>query len=234
MTGISVWQLALCLVPVLGVLWLDFTWRGGARDLGVAVLRMVAQLLAIGFVLVFLFGAASPLVGLGVIGVMIAVSSSIAIRVVKEKRGRAFRHALIALGIGGTAVLAFVLFGVLQLSDPLYQPRVMIPIAGMIYSNAMTAVTLAGERLETELANGREFSQARAAAWAAALIPQVNALLAVGLVSLPGMMTGQILSGVEPLIAVRYQIVVMAMVLQSAGYSVAIYLWLSGRSRARP
>ena len=56
------------------------------------------------------------------------------------------------------------------------------------------------------------------------MIPQVNALLAVGLVSLPGMMTGQILSGISPLVAVRYQIVVMAMVLGSAGISTILFL----------
>ena len=75
---------------------------------------------------------------------------------------------------------------------------------------------------------------ARSSAWTAALIPQINALLAVGLVSLPGMMTGQILSGVDPLIAVRYQIVIMAMILQASGFAVAIYLALAGRRhRAR-
>ena len=66
------------------------------------------------------------------------------------------------------------------------------------------------------------------------MIPQVNALLAVGLVSLPGMMTGQILSGVDPLIAVRYQIVVMAMILQASGFSVAIFLWLCARRSPEP
>ncbi|MDX1733734.1 MAG: ABC transporter permease, partial [Halioglobus sp.] len=67
---------------------------------------------------------------------------------------------------------------------------------------------------------------ARLAAYQAAMIPVINALLAVGLVSLPGMMTGQILSGVSPLIAARYQIMVMCMIFASAGISTALFLAL--------
>ena len=62
------------------------------------------------------------------------------------------------------------------------------------------------------------------------MIPQINSLLAVGLVALPGMMTGQILSGVSPLIAVRYQIMIMAMVLGTAGIGAAMMLWLLARN----
>ena len=67
-------------------------------------------------------------------------------------------------------------------------------------------------------------------AFNAALIPQINAFLAVGLVSLPGMMTGQILSGVSPLVAVRYQIMVMSMVMATSCIAVALYLWLENRA----
>jgi putative ABC transport system permease protein len=73
--------------------------------------------------------------------------------------------------------------------------------------------------------------QTRHNALQAGLIPLLNSLLAVGLVSLPGMMTGQILSGIEPLIAARYQIVVMAMLFGSSGISAACYLWLATRAR---
>ena len=73
---------------------------------------------------------------------------------------------------------------------------------------------------------GIEFEQAREIAFKACMIPQINSLLAVGLVSLPGMMTGQILSGVDPLIAVRYQIMIMTMILSSAGISAIIYFLL--------
>ncbi|MGR3290071.1 MAG: ABC transporter permease, partial [Paracoccaceae bacterium] len=161
------------------------------------------------------------------VAVMILVSAWISIRVIKHDRGRALGRSIISLGLAGGVVLAFVLFVVLRISEPWYQPRLIIPIAGMIFSSAMTAITLAAERFNREREAGQSYEAARRAAWTAALIPQINALLAVGLVSLPGMMTGQILSGVDPLIAVRYQIVVMAMILQSSGLSVAIFLTLS-------
>ena len=165
---------------------------------------------------------------------MMLISAVIGVRLIKVDRARAFRDALAALGIAGLAVLGWTMFVVLGLHDPWYQPRLIVPVAGMIFSNAMTGITLAAERLQSELAQGAEMKAARSSAWTAALIPQINALLAVGLVSLPGMMTGQILSGVDPLIAVRYQIVIMAMILQASGFAVAIYLALAGRRhRAR-
>jgi len=189
--------------------------------------RMLIQLLLIGFALVFLLETTNPAVGFLVVLVMIAVSAIISIRLVTEDRRGAAIKAVIALGFAGGFVLVFVLFVVLRLNDPWYQPRFMIPIAGMVFSNAMTAITLAAERFQNARSEGQSYETARSAAWVAALIPQINALLAVGLVSLPGMMTGQILSGVDPLIAVRYQIVVMAMLLQASGFAVAIFLWLS-------
>jgi putative ABC transport system permease protein len=96
----------------------------------------------------------------------------------------------------------------------------------MIFANAMNAVSISAERFENESEGGYSYIEARATSYKAALIPIINSLFAVGLVSLPGMMTGQILSGVDPLIAVRYQMMVMLMILGSAGISVAIYLRL--------
>ena len=120
--------------------------------------------------------------------------------------------------------MALVIAGVLTL-DPWYQPRFVIPLAGMIFANAMNAVSLCAERFETERDAGKTYTQARRAAFGSSLIPQVNGFLAVGLVSVPGMMTGQILSGISPLIAARYQVMVMCMVLSSAGLSVIVYLY---------
>jgi putative ABC transport system permease protein len=94
----------------------------------------------------------------------------------------------------------------------------------MLYANCMNAVSLVAERFEKER-EVHQYEKARSIAFRASLIPQINAFLAVGLVSLPGMMTGQILSGVDPIIAVRYQIMVMFMVLGSSGISTILYLW---------
>ena len=90
----------------------------------------------------------------------------------------------------------------------------------------MNTISLAGERYQTERSRGAEYPEARQAAMTAALIPQINTLLAVGLVALPGMMTGQVLSGVDPLVAARYQIMVMCMIFSTAGLAAALYLVL--------
>jgi putative ABC transport system permease protein len=230
MPDIGIPLLLLSLAPILALAWISHQWARSAWETAYATLRMLVQLLAVGFALVFVFKSPTPLVGGAVTLLMVAIASLIGIRTIQTNRLAAYVKALVSIGVTGALILAFILFGVLQLSDPAYQPRVMIPFAGMIFSNAMTAITLAAERLQRELETGTPYKDARTAAWTAALIPQINALLAVGLVSLPGMMTGQVLTGVDPLIAVRYQIVVMAMIFQSAGFSVAMFLLLSGRA----
>jgi putative ABC transport system permease protein len=94
-------------------------------------------------------------------------------------------------------------------------------------------VSVAAERFAMEIKQGMDSVNARNHAFKAGLIPIFNSLLAVGLVSLPGMMTGQILSGVSPLIAVRYQIVVMCMITGAAGMATALYLFLVTRKDVR-
>ncbi|MFW2403437.1 MAG: ABC transporter permease, partial [Gammaproteobacteria bacterium] len=100
---------------------------------------------------------------------------------------------------------------------------------GMIFAGSMTTISLAAERLHAELKNDVPLLEARRIALQASLIPVVNSLFAVGLVSLPGMMTGQILSGVSPMVAAKYQIVVMTMLFGASGISAAIYLTLASR-----
>ncbi len=110
--------------------------------------------------------------------------------------------------------------------DRWYQGSVVIPLAGMTFAVSMNTVSLAAERYEAETRRGSVHSEARHIALRSALIPQINSLFTVGLVSFPGMMTGQILSGVGPLVAVRYQIMVMSMLFGPAGISAACFLSL--------
>ena len=128
------------------------------------------------------------------------------------------------VGCGLTLIL--IIKGVLHLK-PWYLPSYLIPLASMIFANAMNTLSLAAERQEAELNRGMDYQEARNIAFKAALIPITNSMFAVGLVSLPGMMTGQILSGISPLIAARYQIMVMAMLYGSSGITTAIYLFIA-------
>lgn len=223
MIEISLPRLLLSLAPLLIVAWLMVRWSGDCRELLMATGRMLLQLLLVGYVLVFLFQVENLWVHLGVVAFMVGMSSWIAIRTVKENRMQAYRDALLAIGLGGGAVFALVVFGVLGLGSDA-EARYLIPLAGMIFANGMTAVTLSAERFDAERLRGIELLEARNIAWRSSLIPQINSFLAVGLVSIPGMMTGQILAGASPLSAVRYQIMVMAMILGSAGLAVALFL----------
>jgi putative ABC transport system permease protein len=101
----------------------------------------------------------------------------------------------------------------------------------MIFSHSMNSVSIAAERYAAEMNNGQKEESARRTAFQAALIPLVNSLMAVGLVSLPGMMTGQVLAGVSPLIAARYQIMVMCVLFGAAGLSAVCYLYWARKVR---
>jgi putative ABC transport system permease protein len=94
----------------------------------------------------------------------------------------------------------------------------------MIFASSMNGISLAYERVHSELFRDKKYDDARKKSLEAALIPSTNSLFAVGIVSLPGMMTGQIISGVSPLIAARYQILVMCMLYAAAGITTSLFL----------
>ena len=225
---LSLPQLALAFIPVAITLLILLRWSFGTANALYALCRMLVQLLLIGYVLAWIFGAHNGLLILLVLAIMLLASSWIAMGTVKEHRWQLLGASLISITIGGGLTLALITQLVLQM-EPWYLPRYMVPLAGMVFANAMTAVSLAAERLYAELGHGLGWEEARLTAYQAAMIPVINALFAVGLVSLPGMMTGQILSGVSPLIAARYQIMVMCMIFSAAGISTAIFLALSRR-----
>ena len=218
-------RLALAFVPVCAVLVIIHRWSLGTRSGLVAVLRMVTQLLLVGYVLTFIFESNSAAVVLSVVSVMLATAGWIALRPLGDERGTAYPKVLIAIGVGAVTVVVTATQGVLDLS-PWHNASVVIPFAGIVLANSMNTVSLAAERFRAERRHGAGYRDARHIAMSTALIPMTNSLLAVGIVSLPGMMTGQILSGVEPLIAVRYQILVMCMIFGSAGLATSCYLVL--------
>lgn len=215
------------LVPLGCVALLYFVWVGKKGEILFATLRMSVQLIAIGYVLVSLFSTESTLYLFALVVVMVVSASLIVRRNIRHKDWKTYATIFFSIGIAGSLNLAWVLFLVLELENPL-DARFVIPLAGMIYANAMNAISLCAERYEKEKEH-HEMEKARSIALKASMMPQINTFLAVGFVSLPGMMTGQILSGIDPLIAVRYQIVVMAMMLSSGAMSNFIYMYFSVR-----
>lgn len=218
-------NLAIAFIPVIIVIFITAKWRLGYKGTTYAVARMLLQLLLIGYFLTYIFKTESGVIVIAVLIVMLFSASWIALRTLSVPRKTLFAKSLLAIFLGGGTTLALMSQAVLNLT-PWYLPSYLIPLGGMIFANSMNSISLAGERLSAELNRDIPYVEARNIALQASLIPITNTLLAVGLVSLPGMMTGQILSGVSPLIAARYQIMVMCMTFGSAGLSAAIFLAL--------
>lgn len=223
MPTISWIALSWCVLPVAIVAVLYWRWLGNRSEVLIASARMTIQLIAVGYVLVVLFGNPSISTSLLVMAIMMVAASWIAIRPVRN-HPNVWQPAAAALIISVSSHLAISIGLVLDV-PVWYEPRVLIPLAGMYFSNTMTTISLAAERYFSERQAGQSPFDARNNAFRAAMIPQINGLLAVGLVALPGMMTGQILSGVSPLIAVRYQILIMTMMLGTCGVGSALLLW---------
>jgi len=228
--------LAAGLIRIIGV--------GGERDLLIAALRMIGQLLLVGYTLhlVFAIESAAPvLLVLLIMGGLAVHTVAARIRTRMPKLYRVVATAMLA-GCGGTTL--FFCYLVIGL-DPWYDPRYLIPLTGMIIGNSMTGASLAAERLSEEIRNRRDEIEtalclgatARQAcgdllkvAFQAALIPTVNAMAAMGIVFLPGMMTGQILSGTEPMTAVKYQIAIMCVITGSVAVTSFLILLQGYRS----
>lgn len=227
--AITLSDLTIAFIPVLIALYFLFRWSLDIKQASYGLSRMLVQLLLIGYLLSYIFYSDNILLITLVLIFMILVSSWIALRTQNAYRPILLKYGVMSISLGGGFTLVLISQGVLAI-DPWYQPQIIIPLAGMIFANAMNSISLAVERLLSELKNKIPFKAARIHALNAATIPVINSLFAVGLVSLPGMMTGQILSGVSPLIAARYQIIVMCMLFASSVISAVIFLYLSEKS----
>ena len=232
-------RLALALLLVGVVIAISIRQGLGlGRDLVVGSLRAVVQLYLVGLILAVGFQAAQWYWVLLILAVMTAVAAQAATsRLAKPMPGARGISAL-ALTVSTAVTLAYVI-GVIVRVRPWYEPQYIIPIAGMILGSAMTSAALAGDRLQGDLRvradevearlalgfSGREAVQPMArTALRAAMIPTVNGMMTVGLVQLPGMMTGQILAGSSPLLAIKYQLVVVFM--QAAATALASLLFV--------
>lgn len=242
---ISPWQLLLCLGFVCLAGGTSFYHKLGlGRDLLVGTIRTFAQLFLMGYVLKFVFEVHVSWIVLLIFTFMIGAAVHIIKGRVKETSVSFVFPTFVSMLLSYTLV-SYVVTAVIVGAKPWWTPQYFIPLAGMIVGNSMTAVSIALERLFSDLRSRRNEVEMRLALGAdyreasqdilrnavrAGMIPSINSLMAVGLVSLPGMMTGQILSGTDPLVAIRYQIVVMLMIV--AGTSLGAVL-VTGLVRRR-
>ena len=244
---ISPWRLLIVLALLGSALFVS--WRAKldlGKDLVVGALRGAVQLLAVGYLLLVLFRNQRPAWVFLVLAVMLGVAAWTSARRVESGPGARILvpRALLAIVVGSSIALVPVFLFVVS-PTPWFEARYIIPISGMIVANAMNVVAQVNERIfasakaeraeiEQWLALGASPKQAVArhvrVALRAALIPTINGLLTVGLVALPGMMTGQIVSGTAPEHAVRYQIVIMYQLVIVAAVSGGMAAWLARRA----
>lgn len=225
MYNISYFDLIWIFVPLIIVYYIYYKWSNDTISIPYALVRMVIQLIALGYFLKYIFETKNLFVLLFILSIMLVAASIISLRPVNNKSKSLYLKSFISISIGGIVTLLFIIGGVLDIKLWL-EPRFVIPIAGMVFANSMNSVSIAAERFESEYNKSKDMIISRNIAYKSSLIPNINTLFAVGLVSIPGMMTGQILSGIDPMIAVNYQIMVMCMVILGGGISSAIYLKL--------
>ena len=225
------------------------------RAILVAALRMVMQLVLIGFVLRAVFATGSGMITFSLIIVMTAVAArEAAVRPARRLAGWS-NHFVSAAAVGGATALAALLALTTALRpSPWWDPRYAIPVAGIILGGALNAASLAldsvlggvaaaRQGIEAQLALGAPFRSATQAlvndAIRRGLVPALNQMAAAGVVTLPGTMTGQILAGLDPVEAVKYQILLMLLLSGAAGLAagmaaiLAIRRLTDGRDRLR-
>lgn len=244
---ISPWRLLVVLALLGSALFVS--WRAKldlGKDLVVGALRGAVQLVAVGYLLLVLFRHQRPEWVFLVLAVMLGVAAWTSARRVESGPGARILvpRALGAIAFGSAFALVPVFLFVVS-PTPWFEARYVIPISGMIVANAMNVVAQVNERIfatakaeraeiEQWLALGASPKQAVSrhvrVALRAALIPTINGLLTVGLVALPGMMTGQIVSGTAPEHAVRYQIVIMYQLVIVAAVSGGTAAFLARRA----
>jgi putative ABC transport system permease protein len=197
------------------------------RSLFLAAGRMVAQLLLVGLILEWVFRVDRWYTVMSLIVVMTIVAGVTAGQRNPRKYPGAWLNTMVSIWVSSWLVAAFALFVVVRGEHPWYDPQYAIPLVGMILGNSLNGISLGINAFVESLAARRYEVEAQlalgATRWEAArapvrhavrmgMIPIVNAMLVAGIVSLPGMMTGQLLSGVSPIEAVKYQIVILLLV----------------------
>jgi len=208
------------------------------KDLLIGTIRTFAQLFLLGYVLTMVFALNDPLVVSLLFAFMILFAAITITGRIREKRVKYFSPVLASMFLSYVAIALFVMTAVMRV-DPWYLPQYFIPLGGMIIGNSMNALAIAidnwfeglkkeRERVELYLCLGATPVEATTEnfkeAVRAGMIPSINALMSVGVVFIPGMMTGQVLAGVDPLIAVKYQIVIMLLLVGSTAISTILAL----------
>jgi putative ABC transport system permease protein len=191
----------------------------------------VSQLLLVGLVLQWVFSRSSWYVVIGLMIFMVIVAGVSAVQRTERRFPGMWADSILSMWASSWMVAAVALFLVVDV-EPWFTPQYAIPLLGMILGNTLTGISLGLDRFSNELVERRNEVEGLlalgATRWEAArgsvrtavrtgMIPILNSMMVVGIVSLPGMMTGQLLAGVDPIQAVRYQVVIMFFIASATG-----------------
>ncbi len=239
-------DLQLAIAAALMLVSLVVSWRlrlGLERDIAIASVRMTAQLLLVGLILNWVFALNNPLPVIGIGLVMTVLAAQAAAKRPKRSYPRLLLDSFVSIMASSFLVTALALKGILNV-QPWFLPQYSVPILGMVLGNSLTGVSLAVDRFTSNLDAGRDQIEGLLAVgatrWEAAhssrrdalrtgMIPTLNSMAVMGIVSLPGMMTGQILGGATPNTAVRYQIVIMFVIAGSTALGCLVSVQLAYR-----
>ncbi len=241
---LSYWQVAAAalLVLVNGAISV-FLELGIERRLLIAATRTVVQLLLVGLVLQWVFSVSRWYLVVGLMLVMALVAGVAGVRRTARRYPGIWANAIVSVWASSWLITAAALFGIVDV-EPWYRPQYAIPLLGMILGNTLNGISLGLDRLGEELTGRRAEVEGLLALgarrWEAArrpvrravrtgMIPIVNSMMVVGIVSLPGMMTGQLLAGVSPVQAVKYQVVIMFLIASGTALGTVSVVLLSYR-----
>lgn len=239
---LQIWQMVAAYLFII-VLLAIVRLRGIPREKEIVLssIRMTLQLILTGYILMYLFQNSHPIITIIVIGMMQTFAIYNIFKRAKVKLPQKLKKIIaISMVAGTTSSLLYFILVVIHLS-PWYDPRYFIPIAGMLIGNSMTGISLGVNKLvdgmtaqkhliESALMLGGTPKMASKEivdnAFDSAILPTINSMVGMGIVFLPGMMTGQILSGTSPVTAIEYQIAIMLGILGSVSLTVILFVQL--------
>ena len=243
------WDLALAALLLLVPAAISIAMKLGLeKNLAIASVRTVVQLAFIGLVLEWVFSADRWFYVVPMLLVMLFFASRAAIKRSSRRFPGAYVTAFGALTLA-TAVTTFSVTEIVIGVDNWYEPQYVIPLLGMLLGNGLTGISLSLDRMLSDMVSQKRAIEARlaigATLWRACrpwiraglrngMIPVINSMMIIGIVSLPGMMTGQILAGVPPADAVAYQILIMFMIAAATALGVIILCLIAFRAVSDP
>lgn len=237
---LTLWQLVSAYIFIL-ILLIIVKVKGIQREKEILIssVRMTIQLMIVGYILAYVFGNANPVFTLVILALMLIFAIYNIYQRAKIPLNKELKKKIaLSMTVGVIATLIYFILVTLNVK-PWYNPRYVIPIAGMIIGNTMTGVSLGVNTLlegmhtkkqmvESALMLGAKPNEASRPiinqAFDSAMLPTINSMVGMGIVFLPGMMTGQIIGGASPIQAIRYQIAVMLGIVGGASLTVLLFV----------